>query len=46
VRAWRAALAERPSVRDAVPADYHDHLLAFLHANHAYLAAPQLAQSA
>jgi glutathione S-transferase len=46
VRAWRAALAERPSVRDAVPADYHDHLLAFLHAKHAYLAAPQLAQSA
>jgi glutathione S-transferase len=46
VRAWRAALAERPSVRDAVPADYHDRLLAFLHAKQAYLAAPQLAQSA
>lgn len=42
VRAWRAALAARPSVRDAVPADYHDRLLAFLHTRHAYLAAPHV----
>ena len=31
-RAWRAALAERPSVRDAVSADYPQLLLAFLRA--------------
>ena len=30
LRAWRAALAQRPSVRDAVPADYRERLLAFL----------------
>ena len=30
VRAWRAALAERPSVRDAVLPDYPDRLRAFL----------------
>ncbi|MBO6716905.1 MAG: glutathione S-transferase family protein [Rhizobiaceae bacterium] len=30
VQAWRAALAERPSVRDAVVSDYDDRLLAFL----------------
>ena len=46
VRAWRAALATRPSVRGAVPADYHDRLLAFLHARQAYLATPQLAHTA
>jgi len=46
VRAWRAALAERPSVRDAVPADYHTRLLDFLRGKQAYLAAPQLARTA
>ncbi|HSR99902.1 MAG TPA: glutathione S-transferase family protein [Kofleriaceae bacterium] len=46
VRTWRAALAERPSVRDAVPADYHTRLLGFLHGKQAYLATPQLAHSA
>jgi glutathione S-transferase len=30
VRAWRAHLAERPSVRNAVQADYGERLLAFL----------------
>lgn len=30
VRAWRAALAERPSVRNAVAADYAERLRAFL----------------
>ncbi|HEX2528923.1 MAG TPA: glutathione S-transferase family protein [Geminicoccus sp.] len=30
VQAWRAALAERPSVRDAVSPDYPDRLRAFL----------------
>lgn len=32
VRAWRAALATRASVRDAVPPDFLDRLLAFLRA--------------
>lgn len=31
IAAWRAALAERPSVRGAVAADYPGRLLAFLH---------------
>jgi glutathione S-transferase len=31
VKAWRAALASRPSVRNAVVADYNDRLLRFLH---------------
>lgn len=31
VAAWRAALAERPSVRDAVAPDYPERLLTFLH---------------
>ncbi len=30
VRAWRAALASRPSVREAVVPDYGDRLLRFL----------------
>ncbi len=37
VRAWRRALAARPSVRDAVPADYPVRLRAFLEAHDAYL---------
>jgi glutathione S-transferase len=37
VRAWRAALARRPSVRDAVTSDYNDRLLAFLRDKNAYL---------
>ncbi|MDI1482907.1 glutathione S-transferase family protein [Polyangium sp. y55x31] len=37
VRAWRAALAERPSVKNAVPKDYPDKLRAFLAAHDAYL---------
>jgi glutathione S-transferase len=32
VRAWRQALAQRPSVRDAAPADYAQRLEAFLQA--------------
>ena len=36
-QAWRTALAQRPSVRAAVPADYHDRLRAFLKAKGAYL---------
>jgi glutathione S-transferase len=42
VQAWRAALADRPSVRDAVPAGYHDRLLAFLHSKQAYVAASHI----
>jgi glutathione S-transferase len=37
VRAWRAALALRPSVRDAVPADYPERLRMFLDSKSAYL---------
>ena len=37
VRAWRQALAARPSVRDAVPADSPDRLRGFLEAHDAYL---------
>lgn len=37
VRAWRAALAERPSVRDAVTADYGERLRAFLIRHDAHL---------
>jgi glutathione S-transferase len=37
VRAWRAALAERPSVRHAVGADYAERLRAFLAAQDAHL---------
>jgi glutathione S-transferase len=39
VRAWRAALARRASVRDAVGADYESRLLAFLAAKGAHLSA-------
>jgi len=38
VGSWRAALSQRPSVRDAVGPDYRDRLLAFLEENDAYLA--------
>jgi glutathione S-transferase len=37
IRAWRAALAQRPSVRDAVTSDYPDRLREFLHRKNAYL---------
>jgi glutathione S-transferase len=37
VVAWRAALARRPSVRDAVTADYRARLLQFLRDKNAYL---------
>jgi glutathione S-transferase len=37
VRAWRDALAERPSVRTAVSADYGERLRAFLRQHNAYL---------
>ena len=37
VRAWRDALAKRPSVRAAVSADYADRLRAFLRHHDAYL---------
>jgi glutathione S-transferase len=37
VRAWRAALASRPSVRDAVTADHGDLLREFLRNKNAYL---------
>ena len=37
VRAWRTALAERPSVRMAVGTDYPDRLRAFLQRHDAYL---------
>jgi glutathione S-transferase len=38
VRAWRAALAQRPSVRGAVTADYPERLREFLQNRNAYLA--------
>jgi glutathione S-transferase len=37
VRAWRTALAQRPSVREAVTADYGDRLRDFLRNKNAYL---------
>ncbi|HEV7321915.1 MAG TPA: glutathione S-transferase family protein [Ensifer sp.] len=37
VRAWRKALAERPSVKAAVSADYGDRLMVFLEEHDAYL---------
>ena len=37
VRAWRAALAARPSVRSAVSPDYDDRLRAFLKSSNAHL---------
>jgi glutathione S-transferase len=37
VRAWRTALAARPSVRDAVTADYAERLRQFLRNKNAYL---------
>ena len=38
VQAWRSALAQRPSVRNAVAADYPARLTAFLHARDSALA--------
>jgi len=37
VNAWRKALAARPSVVEAVTADYRERLMAFLHRHDAYL---------
>jgi glutathione S-transferase len=37
LNAWRASLAQRPSVRDAVVADYPERLKAFLEARHSHL---------
>jgi glutathione S-transferase len=37
VRSWRAALAARPSVRDAVAADYPERLVSFLRARGSHL---------
>jgi glutathione S-transferase len=37
IAAWRAALAERPSVRQAVTPDYPERLMAFLEHHDAYL---------
>lgn len=37
VSAWRQALAERPSVRQAVTSDYGERLMTFLKAHDAYL---------
>lgn len=39
VRAWRSALARRPSVRDAVGSDYEERLLRFIEARHSHLSA-------
>jgi glutathione S-transferase len=44
VEAWRAVLADRPSVRDAVTQDYPDRLRAFLLARNSYLS-PMLSPS-
>jgi glutathione S-transferase len=38
LRAWREALAARPSVQAAAPADYAERLAAFVAAKHGYLA--------
>ena len=37
VRAWRGAVAKRPSVRDAVAGDYPARLSAFLRARNSHL---------
>ncbi len=37
LRAWRAALAARPSVREAVPPEYPDELAAFVRAQNSHL---------
>ena len=37
VRAWRAALSERPSIRTAVTPDYAEKLMAFLRNKNAYI---------
>jgi len=37
VDAWRKALAERPSVRDAVVPEYPQHLMEFLKRHQAHL---------
>lgn len=46
VNAWRVALAARASVRDAVVADYHARLLAFLTRRESYLSARIAARKA
>jgi glutathione S-transferase len=46
IAGWRAALAARASVRDAVVADYHDRLLAFLARRGSYLSARIAARKA
>ncbi len=43
VRAWRTALAARPSVRDAVAPDYPERLAAFLRARGSHLSRSMLA---
>jgi glutathione S-transferase len=43
--AWRQALAERASVRGAVPADYLERLQAFVRAKGSYLASLELADA-
>ncbi len=43
--AWRDALAERPSVRGAVPADYLDRLQQFIHGKGSHLASLELAEA-
>ncbi|MES1150295.1 MAG: glutathione S-transferase family protein [Dongia sp.] len=46
VRAWRAALSQHPSVRDAVTADYSERLHAFLLARRSYLTTLMLRDAA
>ncbi|MCV0397476.1 MAG: glutathione S-transferase family protein [Rhizobiaceae bacterium] len=43
VRKWRSALAERPSVRDAVVSDYSDRLLKFLNRKNGVLVRERVA---
>jgi len=46
VQAWRTALAQRPSVRDAVTADYPDRLRTFLRARRSNLSALMMRKAA
>ena len=46
VQAWRAALAQRSSVRDAVTADYPDRLRTFLRARRSHLSALMMRKAA
>lgn len=41
VTAWRQALSERPSVRDAVTGDFHDELVKYLEKCHSHLVSQQ-----